>query len=195
MEGQTTVTRLLEALRQGDDAALEDLFAHVYTELKRLAQQHRRYWHGNYTLNTTAIVHEAYLKLVGPEQIEVESRGHFFALAAKAMRQILCNYARKRSAQKRGGDREHLSLDALEVGSEHLVMTDEQADTIAALDEALKQFEKIDPRQSKVVECRFFGGLTVEETAAVLGISPRTVKRDWAVAQAWLRREMEGAYD
>lgn len=189
----TTVTRLLEALQDGDRAALEDLFALVYEELKGLAHRQRRRWQGNYTLNTTALVNEAYLKLVGPAQIEAESRAHFFALAAKAMRQILCNYARDRSAQKRGGGVEHLSVDELELPDPGGSFSTEQADTLSALDEALRRLEQVDPRQGRVVECRFFGGLTVEETAAALGISPRTVKRDWVLAQAWIQREMESS--
>ncbi|NNF57979.1 MAG: sigma-70 family RNA polymerase sigma factor [Rhodothermaceae bacterium] len=187
---QTTVTRLLDALQVGDRDALEDLFSLVYEELKGLAHRQRRRWQGNNTLNTTALVNEAYLKLVGPAQIKAESRAHFFALAAKAMRHILCNYARDRSAQKRGGGVEKLSVDGLELPEQGASFSEEQADTLAALDEALRRLEQVDPRQGKVVECRFFGGLTIEETAAALGISPRTVKRDWALAQAWLHREM-----
>ncbi len=188
---QTTVTRLLEALQAGNYDALDALFPLVYDELKGLAHRQRRYWQGNYTLNTTALVNEAYLKLVGPAPLEVESRAHFFALAAKAMRHILCNYARDRRTQKRGGGAEHLPLDEAMGAGRQVVFSEEQAHTLLALDDALRRLEKSDPRQSKIVECRFFGGLTVEETAAALDISPRTVKRDWAMAQAWLQGEME----
>jgi RNA polymerase sigma factor (TIGR02999 family) len=120
----------------------------------------------------------------------VESRAHFFALAAKAMRHILCNYARERRTQKRGGGLERLPLDEWKAPPDQFGFSREQADALAALDDALRRLEQVDPRQSKVVECRFFGGLTIEETAKAIGISPRTVRRDWLVAQAWLHREM-----
>src|SRR5690606_24594954 len=139
------------------------LFPLVYEELKGLAHRQRRHWRGNDTLNTTALVNEAYLKLVGPAPIEAESRAHFFALAAKAMRHILSNYARDRRAQKRGGGGEHLPLDGLEVPARGASFSEAQADTLAALDDALRRLEAVDPRQGQVVECRFFGGLTIEE--------------------------------
>jgi RNA polymerase sigma factor (TIGR02999 family) len=189
-ETQETVARLLESLESGDRAALDELFALLYRELKELAGRQRRRWHGNYTFNTTALVHEAYVKLVGQEPIRAESRAHFRALAARAMRHILCDYARARGAEKRGGGREQLRLDELENLGSHVEFTERQSDTLVALDGALRRLEQLDPRQSAVVECRFFGGLTVEETATAMGISPRTVKRDWAMAQAWLHREM-----
>jgi len=186
---QTTVTRLLEGLKGGDRDALDQLFALLYEELKELARRQRRRWRGDYTLDTTALVHEAYLKLVGQARVDVESRAHFRALAAKAMRHILCDYARDRRTQKRGGGLEGLPLDELKPPAQ-VVFSEEQSDTLVALDDALRRLERIDPRQSEVVECRFFGGLTIEETATAIGVSPRTVKRDWAVAQAWLHREM-----
>lgn len=189
-ETQETVARLLESLESGDRAALDELFALLYRELRELAGRQRRRWHGNHTLDTTALVHEAYVKLVGQEPIRAESRAHFRALAARAMRHILCDYARARGAEKRGGGRDQLRLDELENVGSQVEFTERQSDTLVALDGALQRLERLDPRQSAVVECRFFGGLTVEETATAIGISPRTVKRDWAMAQAWLHREM-----
>jgi RNA polymerase sigma factor (TIGR02999 family) len=188
---QTTVTRLLADLRDGDDAALEQLFALLYDELHRLARRHRRRWQGDYTLDTTALVHEAYLKLAGGSRTAVESRAHFAAVAATAMRHILCNYARDRRTQKRGGAITAVTLDEAGAPADERAFSREQSDTLLALDDALRRLEQVDPRRSRVVECRFFGGLTVEETAAAIGASPRTVKRDWAVAQAWLHRELE----
>lgn len=190
-ESRTSVTRLLGELQEGNDAVLDELFALLYEELRGLAHRQRRRWQGDDTLDTTALVHEAYLKLVGQARIGVESRAHFLALASKAMRHILCNYARERSARKRGGGLERLPLDEWKALRDQVVFSREQADALAALDDALRRLEQVDPRQSKLVECRFFGGLTIEETAAAIGVSPRTVRRDWAVAQAWLHREMK----
>lgn len=188
---QETVARLIQELGRGDRDAANQLFAILYDELKELAGRQRRRWQGNYTLNTTALVHEAYVKLVGQSRIEVEGRAHFRALAARAMRHILCDYARDRMAQKRGGQIEKLPLDELIALPDPSAFTSAQSHTLVALDAALGRLEEIDPRQGKVVECRFFGGLTIEETAAALDVSPRTVKRDWAMAQAWLHREIE----
>lgn len=183
---------LVEALTAGDRKALDDLFPLVYEELSRLAHRQRRRWDGNLTLTTTALVHEAYLKLAGQRQLPTESRSHFLGIAAKAMRHILCNYARDRSRKKRGGGRAHLALeDAERAGEASFGLSEDQADRLAGLDEALRRFDVVAPRQCQVVECRFFGGLNVEETAAALGLSPRSVKRDWAFARAWLYREMQ----
>lgn len=181
---------LLAELRGGSRAALDDLFSLVYDELRELAQRQRRRWLCDYTLETTALVHEAYLKLVGRASSSPDSRAHFLALASTAMRHILCNHARDRRALKRGGGLDRVRFDETSVPVMQPEPTEDFADTLLTLDEALKRLEKIDPRRSKVVECRFFGGLSVEETAMAIGISPRTVKRDWAVAQAWLHREM-----
>lgn len=178
-------------MRDGDRDALDELFALVYDELRVLAGRQRKRWTGDYTLNTTALVHEAYVKLVDQSRIGVESRTHFFAFAARAMRHILCNYAREKSAKKRGGDLRRLPLDRVELPADRAVSGDDPSDALAALDVALERLEEVEPRWSRVVECRFFGGMTIDETATALGVSPRTVKRDWAVAQAWLRREME----
>jgi RNA polymerase sigma factor (TIGR02999 family) len=187
---QETVSRLIRELRRGEPDAVNQLFDILYDELKELAGRQRRRWQGNHTLNTTALVHEAYVRLVGQSRIEVEDRAHFRALAAQAMRHILCDYARDRTTRKRGGDLEALPLDELKVLPDQLAFTAEQSHTLLALDDALARLEEIDPRQARVVECRFFGGLTIAESAAALGISPRTVKRDWAMAQAWLHREI-----
>ena len=190
-----TVTRLLHQAHEGAPGAADALFGHVYDELTVLARRQRARWSGNETLDTRALVHEAYLKLVdGADPISAEGRMHFFALASRAMRHILSNYARDRRRLKRGGDRPHLALDdapTLAAGASALV--DEGADVLVALDEALAQLERISPRQARVVECRFYGQMSVPETAAALEVSPATVKRDWAVAQAWLHREVERA--
>lgn len=187
---QETVARLIDEMGSGDRDAANQLFGILYDELKELAGRQRRRWQGNHTLNTTALVHEAYVKLVGRSRIDVEGRAHFRALAARAMRHILCDYARDRTTQKRGGNVEKLPLNDLIALPDQTVFTAAQSHTLVALDNALARLEQIDLRQSKVVECRFFGGLTVEETASALDVSPRTVKRDWAMAQAWLHREM-----
>jgi RNA polymerase sigma factor (TIGR02999 family) len=187
------ITDLLIAAERGDSAALESLFPLVYDSLRTLARRQRRAWQGNLTLNTTALVHEAYLKLVNQERIAATSRTHFFAVAATAMRHILCNYARDRRRLKRGGDADHVSLDdAADVAPDlRSVVSDEDADALSALDDALRRLALADPRQARIVECRFFAGLGIEETAQALGISPATVKRDWTFARAWLYREIQ----
>lgn len=192
---QSPATRMLIQAREGDRAAADDLFRLVYDELHRLAEQQRGRWVGNHTMNATALVHEAYLKLVGDDFMAAGSRGHFFALASKAMRHILINYAKAQRRQKRGGDAPKLSLDeVLSAGVDaEIELSDERAEHLALLDDALARLEQVSPRQSQVVECRFFGGLSVPETAEALDLSPATVKRDWAVARAWLFREMKGA--
>jgi RNA polymerase sigma factor (TIGR02999 family) len=186
-----TITRLLGELASGNRAALDELVALLYDELRLLAHHQRRHWRGDFTLDTTALIHEAYLKLVDQRRIGVASRSHFLAVAAKAMRHILCNYARDRRRQKRGGGLQPLSLDALRATPGQVVFSDEQAEVLTTLDEALRQLERLDRRQSEVVECRFFAGLTIEDTATALGTSPATVKRDWALARAWLYREIQ----
>lgn len=184
---------MLDESRGDDRVAFDELFALVYRELHARARRQRRRWQGNYTLDTTALVHETYVKLVAQKRIDVEDRTHFLALASRAMRHILCNYARAAGAGKRGGDLEGLSLDPMRVPAAPDPWTEEPSEALVALDHALRRLEEVDPRQSRVVECRFFGGLTIEETAATLDISPRTVKRDWQVAQAWLHREITDA--
>lgn len=185
-----TVTRLLDRAGAGDRAALDDVFRLVYRELQIIARRQRGRWDGDHTLGTTVLVHETYLKLVGQAPVSVTDRAHFFALAARAMRQVLCNYARDRRAAKRGGAEAPVTLD--ESVARDARQSVEQADLLLSLDEALRALEDVHPRASRVVECRFFGGMTVEETGAALHVSVRTVKRDWALAQAWLHRAMEG---
>lgn len=184
------VTLLLERVKDGDRGALDQVFEILYDELREIARRQRRRWKGDQTLNTTALIHEAYLKLVGLEGADLESRAHFRALAAKAMRHILCDYARRQGAQRRGGDLERLTLDERVASGRDDAFAPDDSEILVALDEALRRLEAVEPRQGKVVECRFFGGLTVEETATALAISTRTVKRDWSLAQAWLHREM-----
>jgi RNA polymerase sigma factor (TIGR02999 family) len=187
-----SITGLLQAVRRGDRDALDALFPLVYEELRALAAVHRRRWEGDLTLSATAIVHEAYLKLVDQSSPVAENRGHFFAVASKAMRHILCNYARDKQRLKRGGSAPHVPLDeALDAPTPDV--TDEQADELEVLDGALQRLAQLSARQSRVVECRFFGGLTVEETAAALDLSPATVKRDWTMARAWLYRDIRAA--
>jgi RNA polymerase sigma-70 factor, ECF subfamily len=179
------VTALLEEFAAGDAGALDRLFPLVYEELQRVAhgQMHRE--RAGHTLDTTALVHEAYLKLVRhPPRVQWQSRIHFFAVAARAMRQILVNHARARGRAKRGGSATEISLD------EAVVMPEARSEELLALDHALERLEAMDARQSRVVELRYFGGLTIEETAQVLDVSAVTVKRDWTTARAWLYREV-----
>jgi RNA polymerase sigma factor (TIGR02999 family) len=183
------VTLLLRDAAGGDRYALDRLFEAVYGELKSLARAQRRRWVGDPTLNTTAIVHEAYLKLVKPGGPGWAERSHFFAVASRAMRQILVNYAERRLAAKRGGGAEMVPLDTANP------VAPEAAEEILALNSALGRLAELDSRQSQIVEYRFFAGLQVAETAELLGLSPSTVKRDWASASAWLRREMAGSLD
>ncbi|MDX1439343.1 MAG: ECF-type sigma factor [Rubricoccaceae bacterium] len=176
------VTRLLEDLQRGEPIS-EALFQRVYDELHQLARHHRARWKGNETLNTTAILHEAYLKLVGGKGT-YHGKKHFMAVASKAMRHLLISYAERQASQKRGGGQPDLPLD------EALILPEQESEELLALEEALKRFEQIDPRAAEVVEIRFFGGLEAEEAAEVLGVSRRTVSRDWAAAKAWLYAEL-----
>lgn len=177
------ITQMLAAVRQGEDGALDRLLPLVYRELHLLA--HRQLNRvGPHTLSTTALVHEAYLKLVDQNQAQWRDRTHFMAVSAVAMRHILVDYARRRSALKRGGDVQQVVLDELRVG------VDTRAAEILALDQALDALSHLEPRLGRLVELRFFGGLTVEETAEVLEISERTVKRDWRKARAFLHRKL-----
>lgn len=194
---QDEVTRLLDALQHGDRAALDRLVPLVYEELRALAHAQRQRWQGDHTLDTTALVHEAYLKLVDQSRASWESRAHFLATAARAMRHILINYARDRRAEKRGGDQPKLSLEELSEGLEGAaVVSDDRAELLIVLDTALTKLAHENERQSRIVECRFFGGLTIEETAVALGISTASVSRGWALAQVRLfqhvQRELEG---
>lgn len=188
------VTRILLRAEAGDSGAVDDLFRAVYDELHSLARRQRGRWREDHTMNTTALVHEAYLKLIKADHLGAGSRAHFLAIAARAMRQILINYAKGRRRQKRGGGMPQISLDALaEAPLPGPALAPDDAELLIALEDALKRLESLSERQSRVVECRFFGGMSIPETAAALGTSPATVKRDWALAQAWLYREIEGA--
>ncbi|MBC7930815.1 MAG: sigma-70 family RNA polymerase sigma factor [Rubrivivax sp.] len=176
------VTRLLLDWNGGDRAALDRLIPYVHDELRRLARRYMRRERPGHTLQTTGLINEAYLRLVG-QQVSWQSRAHFFGIAARLMRQILVDHARTRAYQKRGGDFEQVSLD------EAAQVTGRASDMIA-LDEALQSLAALDEQQARVVELRFFGGLTIEEAAEVLGVGHATVERDWNVARAFLRREM-----
>lgn len=178
------VTQLLVAWGSGDEAARDELMPLVYEELRRLAHQCMRRERPVHTLQTSALLHEAYLRLVDHKNIQWQDRAHFFGIAARLMRQVLVDYARTRRYAKRGGDIRRVSLD------ETMIVSKTRAAEVVALDEALKSLAEIDPRQSQIVELRFFGGLSIEETAEVLAVSPGTVMRDWTLAKAWLRREL-----
>lgn len=187
-----TVTRLLNRLQSQEGEARGDLYDQVYTELRRQAHRQRQRWKGEPTLQTTALAHEAYLKLVDQDEQSWENRSHFLAVAAQAMRHILIDRARRKRAEKHGGTGSPLSLEELKekLGRE-AAMTDEDAEAFVILDEALDQLEEERPRAARGVECRFFSGMTIEETAEALDISTATVSRDWKQAKAWLYREMK----
>jgi RNA polymerase sigma factor (TIGR02999 family) len=188
---EASLSDLLARVARGEPEALNAVVPLLYEELSVLAHKQRRRWHGDFTLTTTALVHEAYLKLSGQKQLPAHNRAHFLAIAAKAMRHILCNHARDRRRMKRGGGQPHLELDSLhDLPAASLDLSPDQVDTMAALDDALRRLELLAERQCRVVECRFFGGMSVEDTAAALGISERSVKRDWSFARAWLQREL-----
>jgi RNA polymerase sigma factor (TIGR02999 family) len=181
------VTQLLQEWSEGDENALARLMPLVHDELHRLAHQHMRRESAGHVLQTSALINEAYLRLVDQPQIRWQGRAHFFGIAARLMRHILVDDARKRNAAKRGGSFIQVPLD------EANTVVQDQAESVAALDDALQKLEKIDERQGKIVELRFFGGLSIEETAEVLKVSPGTVMRDWTFARAWLRNEMNTA--
>jgi RNA polymerase sigma factor (TIGR02999 family) len=188
---QHSVTRLLARVQDGDQAAFHKLLPLVYAELRILARAQRRRWDGDETLNTTALVHEAYLRLVDQGRPGWKDRAHFLAAASQAMRHILIDYARRRTARKRGGPLPPLALHEIEEalgGSTEAVEAGDEA--LLALEEALRRLEAENPRQAWIVECRFFGGMTIPETAEALAVSPATVTRGWAAAQAWLYREI-----
>jgi RNA polymerase sigma factor (TIGR02999 family) len=183
------VTQLLKAMHAGDAQAAESLLPLVYAELHRLAKAYMRRERPDHTLQATALINEAYLRLVG-EDIDWNSRSHFIGLAAHVMRRVLVDYARAHNAEQRGG-----ALQRVEMQDE-LAISPERLDEVEHLDEALKKLEKENPRQARVVELRYFGGLSVEEIGALLQIAPRSVKRDWALARIWLFRELRpGAKD
>jgi RNA polymerase sigma factor (TIGR02999 family) len=185
-EPSSPVTQLLVRWRGGDREALEELMPLVYEELRRLAHHYLRKERADHTLQSTALVHEAYLRLAGQNPPQWQNRAHFFGIAAHIMRQILLEYARGRNTDKRGGNAVTLSLDDAVAISQGM-----NADVVA-LDKALTELSDLDAQQGRIVELRFFAGLTIEDTSEVLGISPATVKRDWVTARAWLFRAMTG---
>ena len=178
------VNRLLADWAEGNQQALEELLPLIYNELRRLAHNFLYRERRGHTLQTTALVHEAYLKLIDQKTDRWQNRAHFFAIAAQAMRRILIDSARRHTAQKRGGSREKISLD------DAPELSLEPDNNLLALDEALKRLHEIDPQQSSIVELRYFGGLTIDETAEVTKISPASVKREWTMARAWLHQEL-----
>ena len=178
------VTQLLSAIDSGDRKAAEELLPLVYDELRRLAAHRLAGERCQHTLQPTALVNEAYLELVGQGDIDWRNRSHFFGIAAQLMRRILVNYARQKKAQKREGSRQRVEL------SDTLAIVEDRLDEIIAVDAALDRLAELDPRQARIVELRFFTGLTEDETAEALDISPRTVKREWTVAKAWLHSEL-----
>jgi RNA polymerase sigma factor (TIGR02999 family) len=178
------ITQLLIQWRNGDQEALNELLPQVYSELRRLANYYLRQERPGHTLQPTALIHEVYLRLVDEKEVDWQNRAHFFGIAVVRMRHILVEYARSRQAAKRGGGEYRLSLNE---GNEKA----EKADVnLLALDDALQRLEALDPHKVRIVELRYFGGLTIEETAEVLRISPATVKRHWSMARAWLRGEI-----
>ena len=181
------ISVLLDELQHGDQTAFNRLFRLVYEQLNLIAHIERQKWDGDFTVNTTALVHEAYEKLLQNENRNWESRKHFFRVAGRAMRQIISNYSRDKKAQKRGGQVEKVSLENNSFAPQAVLkIDDDQALVFIALEEALKDLEKVSERLVKIVECRFYIGLEIKETAAVLGISEASVKRGWVTARAWL---------
>ena len=180
----TSVTEMLARARTGDSGALADVFPLIYDELRRLAQHQLRREPDGHTLSPTALVHEAYMRLIDYTRTEWANRAHFMAVASTAMRRILVDHARGHRSLKRGGALQRVSIDSIELGA------GERAELLVAIDEALDRLKQVEPRQAQVVECRFFGGMTEEETAEALGMGLRTAKRDWAKAKAWLYREI-----
>jgi len=178
------VTQLLVAWGNGDQVARDELMSVVYQELHRLAHHYMQRESPGHTLQTSALVNEAFLRLVDQRQVRWQNRAHFYGIAAQMMRRILVDYARSRRYAKRGGGVPEMPLD------EALIVSDERSAEVLALDETLQRLAEFDPRKSQIVEFRFFGGLSIEETAEVLAVSPGTVMRDWTLAKAWLRREM-----
>lgn len=175
-----TVTEFLRRARAGDRDALDDLFGMLYEELRGIARGRLRGRPGDATLQTTALINEAWVRMAGQEGLAFEDRSHFFAYASRVMRTVLVDHARRRGAEKRGGDAVRVSL------QDHDLPVEQQADFILALDEALTRLGESAERAVRVVECRYFGGLTEEETATALGVTDRTVRRDWAMAREWL---------
>jgi len=186
ISGSQQITHLLLAWGQGDQAALDTLMPLVYGELRKVAARHLRGQRAGHTLQTTALVNEAYLRLIDASQVKWQDRAHFFAVAAHFMRRILVDFARSRNYQKRGGGAQQVSL------AEALAIEPERGADLLALDEALTRLQALNERQAQVVELRYFGGLSEEESAEALKVSVRTVRRDWNFARVWLHRELTG---
>jgi RNA polymerase sigma factor (TIGR02999 family) len=181
------ISRLLHAWSGGDRNALDDLLPLVYEELHRQAHRFLRRERQNHTLQTTALIHEAYLKLVEQNRVNWQNREHFFAISANVMRRILVNWANARQRKKRGGTAETVGMD-----ESMLIVANQSEVDLLGLDEALTRLGRMDKQQEQIVELRYFSGLTIEETAEVLGVSPATIKRDWRMTKAWLHRELSG---
>ena len=181
------ITQLLQDWRRGDEAAPERLLPVVYSHLHRMAGNHMRGERGGHVLQTTALIHEAWMRLAGESGIDWQNRVHFFAVAAQTMRRILVDFARREKRAKRGGVHPHVEL------SEAAAVGEQDVDEVLALDEALTRLERVDARKVRVIELRFFGGMSVEEVAELLGVSSNTVIRDWSLARAWLRQELQAA--
>jgi len=177
-------TELLQAHGRGDESALDRLFPKVYDELRQMARGRMRHERADHTLGATELVHEAFFRLVRLDRIDWQSRAHFLAIASQAMRNVLLDHAEHRGAQKRGGGARPVTLERVEIPH------DLPGDDVLALCEALQRLEQLEPRQARVVECRFFGGLNLDETAQALGVSAATVSRDWTIARAWLHAEL-----
>jgi len=186
--GQGEITRILGEMQRGDPNATDRLLPLVYDELRALAASYFVRQSAGHTLQPTALVHEAYLRLAGNESIEWQSRAHFMAVAARAMRQILINHARDKAAAKRGGDRQRVTLEQAVTPR----IDDGREIDLLALDMALQNLARLSERQARIVELRFFGGLTIDETAHVLGVGTTTVEDDWRLARAWLARQLKG---
>jgi RNA polymerase sigma factor (TIGR02999 family) len=184
VEKQTEVTDLLRAASQGDRGALDALVPLIYDQLRRIARRELAHERPGHTLDTTALVHEAYLKLVGLKRVDFAGRSQFFAFSARLMRQVLVDHAKRKLAQKRGGHRTQVPLDEI------VQLPGAHAEELLALDDALQRLEARSERSARVVECRFFAGMSIEETAEALAVSPATVKRDWELARAWLNRAL-----
>lgn len=190
MPEQSEVTTLLLAAADGDSTALERLVPIVYTELRRIAHRRLGGERADHTLGTTELVHEAYLKLVNLDRLNWQNRAQFMAIVSRLMRQILVDYARRRRAARRGGGRPKVELEAV---AEYVAATSREPTVeVLALHQALERLEEINDRHARIVECRFFGGMSIAETAEALSLSPATVKRDWVMARAWLNRELSG---
>lgn len=186
MADSRDITRLLHAASDGDHLARDALFEVVYQELHAIARSHRNRWSGNHTLDTSALINEAYLKLSANQSTDYRDRNHFFATASRAMRQVLLNYAERFTSAKRGSNAHHVTLSGV-AAADH-----DSFDNLLQMEQLLEKLESDNPRLCRLFECRVFGGMTIEETAGALGVSSSTVKRDWSLVSAWVFREIQG---